>query len=321
MMKSLIRVIRNKSMRIIQRLNNKNGFVGILLVIIVSIAIFTVLSSVHIYTIKQAKYQGQIREAFVMQTEMENFAIRIIDGYNRGRLLSTCSSPCCPLGTVNFDINLKTGCGANPTSNKQEDYECLTSSSKQRYCLVKLEEAGKTGSVLTNDAPTSPIATGTTMSSANSSNAETDMKTACGCTKSGSLPTYNITNQSSATCQTKCGRIMAEINNNEHAPAHDINQWAKGCCEQFQAPVINCNSKIASTCDDYESNGSLSHTDKMFCEICEQDDGSAATKPRLFTYYVCPVPLNNCISNLKASNPEDKAKSGVFYQTFRLLTH
>ena len=332
-MKLLIRVIRNKLIRIIQRLDNKNGFIGMLLVMIVSTAIFTVLSSVHIYTIKHAKYQAQIREAFVMQTEMENFAIRIIDAYNRGKL-SCPPSPCCPLDGVNFNINLKSGgCGTDPTSNKQEDYECLTSSSKQRYCLVKIESATTISSVLLEKSPPPPT-TGTTMSVTAAENKQQNLKNKCLCS-----PSTTNNYRSDPDCQVECRKIIAGINKNEYpspSGSLDIKKWVGHCCDQklFTNRVINCNTSRASDCSDYESS-TLSDSNKMYCEICEQaDDNSKTTESRIFTYYVCPAAnpeteidkrdktLEACRSKLTTSTSDvEKGKSGVFYQTFRLLTH
>ena len=333
-MKLLTRIIKSKLVKVAQRLDRENGFIGMLLIMTVSIAVFTILSSMHIYMIRQAKYQAQIREAYMIQAEIENFAVKIVSAYNRGRLDCPASN-CCNLGGVKF--NMKTACGANPTSDKQEDYECLTSSYKQRYCLVKIEAAGTSSSVLTSQAPIPSIASGTTVSQTDAKTLRDNLKTVCSCTTTtGSTTTYTNNYQYSATCQAKCNEISTVINEQsaDPYPTANMNSWLGRCCEHFQVPIINCNANVASKCENYESSTSLSANEKMFCEICERKDNDANTKSNLFTYYVCPARnpeskankadsvLKKCRENLASSkSATDKAKSGVFYQTFRLLTH
>ena len=332
------RKVKNRRIRILYSLAKQEGFVGMLLVMIMSVAIFTILSSVHIYTVNHARYQSGIKEAYIMQTEIENFAIVVSDSYNKGRDGCDPSNVCCTFGAPPNDITFE----FKGTGNCNDlEGVCLTSSGEKDYCLVKLEDASSSPMLTTiTIPPPTPLI----------SASQTEQLRACllqnnasGCSSSKSPPTpvadlQNTCNsgpESGYTGQSQ-GNLCKYIASNK-ARYPDLNDGEietrdaiNTCCNGYNLLVINCNDSSNQPpsppppdlpCKDYETWGVSKSKQKMWCEICE-----ISNPKRLFTYYVCPATgtppdPTDCFNMMNDPDVMKKAQSGVFYQTFRVLAH
>ena len=309
-MKWLVRKVNDRLIRFLYNLDNEEGFMGMMLAMIMSVAIFTILSSVHIYTVNHARFQSGIKEAYIMQTDIENFATIIADAYNKGRDSCT-GSGCCTADNVKFLFDGSGGCAPNV---------CIESSGGREYCLVKLEKVTAIAS------PPSVTPSSTTESDPDASTREGDLYTTCSnppSPPSPPNPTTCATVYNHADCTNKCREATQHV----YSSSHNIYTAITKCCGANKLPVINCNdtnNMPSGTCKGYETFASKK---KMWCEICEKENpkepDSEGKKARLFTYYVCPKiggNTNDCTTKMGGTD-EQKAKSGVFYQTFRVLPH
>ena len=329
-MKWMIKGVKSRLIRLLCMLDKEeDGFIGMLLIMIMSVTIFTILSSVHIYTINHARYQSGIKEAFVMQTEIENFANIITDAYNQGRDGCT-GSLCCTEDGITFEFE---GTGTNCSGLKV----CLESSAGKGYCLVKLEEANLSGG---NSPPPPPPPTPPTPIL----NANAEILRDCLIEKGGGVGTCH---HNSGYGASKCNRndsikslcqdvIKKSAQNSADMGDISLDDAIQKCCNTYQLKTINCNDPSnrptvgTNPCLGYDKNPSSLSDPKqqMFCEICEIP---VSGQKRLFTYYVCPAVITpgtpptfnptDCVTKINHSDPNKKAESGVFYQTFRLLEH
>ena len=346
-MKSAIKKVKNRFIRLLCGLDQQEGFVGMLLVMIISVSIFTILSSVHIYTVNHSRYQSGIKEAYIMQTEVENFATIVSDAYNKGRNDHDCSLPpppppdvCC-VDDVPFKIEKKLGakipitCGPSGLKLELGDNVCIKSSSNKDYCLVKI---AKTDPSL-GDAPCPTTITLPVMT-----NPQDEELRACLFQKgTGTSCTPNTTMDHAAKCsgsstygskqiKSLCqdaGKYSYNLSDSEMK----IDDTIQNCCNAYKLSTINCNcpdnnphkNTPPETCMNYETwlnSPPKKAKQKMWCEICEMDGPK-----RLFTYYVCPATAgtppdpSGCITQMGKTTPQEKAQSGVFYQTFRIMEH
>ena len=332
-MKWLVRQMNNKLIKLLYNLDRQEGFMGMMLAMIMSVAIFTILSSVHIYTVNHAQYQSGIKEAYIMQTDVENFAGLVADAYNKGR--DTCSSAdCCELDTVPF----KLGAGPCSSTEYKPANVCLTSSGGRGYCLVKLEAA----SLLGNPVDLYPPSTLPPHDTTQAKSQRDDLYQICS-SPSPPLPTTPPPHDCSSSfyttnmgCQNKCKKVI-QIASRKNISVENLSTAVYECCGVARLSVINCNNPSnlpPTTCENYENNSSLTGEQRMWCENCEKENpNDANSKARLFTYYICPAKETSpgpppvydpdgykCVTYMGGTD-EKKAKSGVFYQTFRVLGH
>ena len=317
-MKWLFKEVSNRYIKFLCNLDKEEGFMGMMLAMIMSVAIFTILSSVHIYTINHAQFQSGIKEAYIMQTDIENFATIVAGAYNKGREGGSCSpgpgEVCCILDTVPFRFKGTGSCG---------DLKgvCLKSSGGRDYCLVKLivVDPADPLKMVPFPVPSPPLpmthvetknlrdcllfeGAGSCASSLEALAADP------GCT--GSIRNKSLT--------SLCQIAVKKPYDTSVSKAGDTIQK---CCNTYKLDVINCNDPVnkPGTCKGYET--ALSGKQRSFCEVCEMD---MSTQKRLFTYYVCPAtagtPPNTdiCANKMTSADPTN---SGVFYQTFRVLAH
>ncbi len=297
--------IKKTTYKLLRKLDcdNEAGFVGMLLVMMISVAIFSMLSSVHIYTINHARYQTKIKEAYIMQTEMENFAVILKAAYEEGK--TSCTPPnCC---NFNVDFALELGCRIPiRTPSPYPASRCLKSSSGREYCLVHLEGAG--GSAAPTNAENAPVTTSTIPAP---SPLLTDVKDKCTATPAPSPPNCEET-QYTADCHNKCKELATKTMD---SPQQTI--YNKCCGAGVQ--VLNCEGN-KSNCDNYEASSTLSSQHKMFCEICEMSHNSI--NESVFTYYVCPKDkITSCVGGIRTvASPSLIPRSDELYmQSFRLV--
>ena len=322
-MKRLVRQMNNKLIKLLYNLDRQEGFMGMMLAMIMSVAIFTILSSVHIYTVNHAQYQSGIKEAYIMQTDVENFASLISDAYNKGRDGTCSTSDCCTVDSVSFKL------GENNCSDLKK--VCLKSSGGRGYCLVKLEAANFSQSP---PPPTHPSSLPDEDKLRDCLKVEGNGDGVCYPGTINPVDQGNCNgspNYAGKSLENLC-QIVAKGN---HSYSSTVDVAINKCCEVAKLPVINCEHMPSppsppSTCDNYENN--LAGAQRMWCEICEKHSPSSPDK-RLFTYYICPAIVigtpptetyqaTACTDKIKTtSSAEDKAQSGVFYQTFRVLAH
>ena len=317
-MRQPIKRVKNRFIKLLRGLDKQEGFAGMLLVMLISVAIFTILSSVHIYTVNHAQYQSRIKEAYGMQIEVENFAVMVSDAYNQGR--NGCDpliEQCCTLDTVRFKFrgSCTTCC---TTSEFKPDGVCIESPANKIYCLVKI----KKNNML--PAPPSPSLP---------SIAEPNGFRSClfdkgqGASNPSCSPDHATINHN-YDCSTSVhgGTTIKDLcqQAEKHSYPSDtstdnVHNAINECCSGFRSSVIDCNntSNKPANCENYET--SLTGKYRMWCEICEASG-------KLFTYYICPATpgpppdTSDCTTKM-AGNAMEKAQSGVFYQTFRVLAH
>ena len=317
-MKWVFKIVKKRSIKLFYNLDRKEGFVGMMLAIVMSVAIFAILSSVHIYTVNHARFQSGIKEAYTMQTDIENFAVIISSAYNKGR--DGCSGTgCCDINGIKFEFQSAISC-ADPY--RPTDV-CIKSSGGREYCLVKLKKAQFSSTFPTITPPstlTSATAAGLkgclTVAGKNANNTN--------CAPVGPTATELLNCSGSSSYGGKSLNNLCQIvtrENNSYSNAPGVDQKIQECCNTYKLKVINCEKMRTGTpvinCKNYENN--LGDEEKMFCEICET---KAGPPKRLFTYYVCPAtgtPPNpsDCVTKMTS----DPGNSGVFYQTFRVLAH
>ena len=282
----------------LRRMNNQHGIGGILVVMMISFAVFTILSTAHIYTIRHSKYQKQIREASIMQVETENFAMLIRSAYEDGK---TSSTNVCNLGGIDF-ADLFKGGGCSKTSGKPEDYRrCLISSHGRGYCIVNIKAPTGTPKA----PPSAPTSTSASQPQIK------QLKTAC--YQGGHTGTSCKSNASQdPTCKAKCA---------EHKSGSLTSTIYDECCVSASLRVINCNDSKPTDCSSYE--GSSDAKKVMFCEICEMSHNS--NKQYVFTYTICPTDTTNFSSSTKDDalykcvTTAGTRESQAFSQTFRIL--
>lgn len=320
--------------------NNEQGLVGVLMVMTVSFAIFTVLSTAHIYTLKHGKYQRQIREASIMQIESENFAMMVRSAYENGKISTPCSGTCgtagCCLDGVCFE-DLFSGGGCKKNNSNVKDYKkCLVSSSGKGYCMVHLKTAKTVTS--TPKTPVTPPSVVVDLVALGNACFNDGMKADPGPPPvPASTPSScqnnpisddpldpsddnEIASYLTPACQAECNQYRGKtiINTTQK-------QTFDECCVGASLKVINCEDEQVANCDNYE--GFSDPTDAMFCEICEMND-SNTTETHVFTYTICPTQTTNfkatsdtmlqrCATKATKTTPDSDA--GAYYQTFRLL--
>ena len=141
-------------------------------------------------------------------------------------------------------------------------------------------------------------------------------------------PDYNL-----SSVKAICQKAAEE---NKSYTGSNVDDAVNECCGGARLPVISCEEMRKGpsiNCIGYDTPPLLSEKERMFCEICETTQD--ITKARLFTYYICPAkeispgppPVYDpdavgykCVTKMGGTK-EEKAKSGVFYQTFRVLEH
>ncbi len=314
-MKWLFKKVKNRSIKLLYNLDREDGFMGMMLAVIMSVAIFTILSSVHIYTVNHARFQSGIKEAYIMQTDIENFATIIAGAYNKGRINCTPGAGiiCCPFGSITFKFEGTALLGCNNLQNNI----CITSSGGREYCLVKLEDVSTSTSFTTVPSITPPIPN---KDSTQADGIKANLFDACSLSDPPPPPPLPPKDCSTTYYKkhAKCTNACRDATKNIYPSSHSVNNALTKCCSVYRLSVINCEkmrTKIpAIDCKNYETS-SLPGEEKMFCEICET---KAGIPKRLFTYYVCP---KNTTCNADMRDINKKTKSGVFYQTFRVLAH
>ena len=324
-MKWVFKAVKKRSIKLFYNLDRKEGFVGMMLAIVMSVAIFAILSSVHIYTVNHARFQSGIKEAYVMQTDIENFAVIISSAYNKGRDGLTACNPgnkCCPINGIEFEFKSTVPC-ADPY--KPVDV-CIKSSGGREYCLAKLEKAALSTTFPTV-APPSAIGNPEAVSLKNCLTVAGDSAGNTTCAPAPPSPTeISNCNLSTSYGGGKSLNNLCQIvsrQNNSYPSGSGADQKIQECCNTYKLSVINCNKPVnqPSTCKGYETS-SLPKEQKMWCEICEAQ-GQTSNPELLFTYYVCPKVggnITDCVTKM-AGTDKDKGESGVFYQTFRVLAH
>ena len=329
-MKQSIKRVKNRFIKLLHGLDKQEGFVGMLLVMLISVAIFTILSSVHIYTVNHAKFQSRIKEAYGMQIEIENFAVVISDAYNKGQD-GTCDTgnECCDVDGVKFEFKKGTTgttmCSTSAFMPKPGSV-CIESPANKHYCLVKIKKASSMGNAPTSSTPSTMDNNEAKQLRAcllqrNDGNCSPKSPTNLAATKTLCDSSSYKDDSREKLCQTTEKYSYNDLGASEKS----IDEAINACCSGVRSSVIDCNkdannpNKNSKNCDDYET--TLTGKQRMWCEICEMGG-------KLFTYYVCPAKAgtppdpSDCTNKIKSTSSKmEKAQSGIFYQTFRVLPH